>query len=133
MRAVIYIVILALLFLSPIERVDVADLLPIEAVAIYIDEGNIVLETDTENIGRGADVTKALEDMKESTPAVVYLDTAEILIVSQEAKNRVDELRQYLKPSVGVSIGDARGQVRETAKYLDVHGKLVKLKHWKSD
>ncbi len=133
MRTVIYIVILALLFLAPIERVDVADLLPIEAVAIYMEEGNVVLETDTENIGRGADVTKALDNMKESAPAVVYLDTAEFLIVSQEAEIWVDELRQYLKPSVGVCIGDARGQVRETAKYLDVHENLVELKHWKSD
>lgn len=133
MRKVIYVVILALLFLAPLDRVDVADLLPIEAVAVYMEDGNVVLETDTENVGRGEDVKQALDNLKEVTPAVVYLDTAELLIVSKDAKIWVDDLRQYLKQDVGVCVGDAKNRVKEMAKYLDVHGQTIKLKDWKSD
>lgn len=131
MRVVLYIVILAILFFVPLERVDVAKLLPIEAVAVYMEEGNVVFETDTEHKGRGADVAKALENLKENTPAVVYLDTAEFLIVSEDAQSHLNALRSYLKPSVKVCIGGARNHVKDAAKYLDVHGDLPMLEDLK--
>lgn len=131
MRIVLYIVILAILFFVPLERVDVAKLLPIEAVAVYMDEGNVVLETDTEHKGRGADVPQALESLKENTSTVVYLDTAKFLILSEDARLHLNALRSYLKPSVKVCIGDARGQVKNVAKYLDVHGDLPMLEDLK--
>lgn len=133
MRIIMYIVILALLFLAPIERMDVADLLPIEAVAVYAEDGKVVLETDTENIGRGENAVKALENLKETTAAVVYLDTAEYLIVSEETEEQIAELRKFLKPSVQVCIADAKGRVKDVAKYVDIHGDTVRLKHWKRD
>ena len=130
MRRIIYIVILALLFFAPVERVDVAKLLPIQAVAIYLEADTVVLETDTEDKGRGEDASKALDALKENTPAVVYLDTAEYLLVSEEAVSLVDELRPYLKPSVKVCVCDASGSVKNAAKYLDVHADLPELRHW---
>lgn len=131
MRIIMYIVLLSLLFLAPIERMDVADLLPVEAVAVYAEDGKVVLETDTENIGRGENASEALKNLKETASAVVYLDTAEYLIVSEEAEGWIDELRKYLKPSVRVCIADARKHVKEVAKYVDIHGNTIKLKHWK--
>ncbi len=130
MRVVLYIVILGLLFLAPLERVDVAKLLPVEAVAVYMEDGAVVLETDTENKGSGETVTQALDALKTNTPAVVYLDTAEFLLVSEDAAQWVDELRLFLKPSVKVCVCEAAGQVKNTAKYLEVHGKLPKLRDW---
>lgn len=130
MRMVIYIVILAILFFVPLERVDVAKLLPIEAVAVYMDGEDVVFETDTEHKGKGTDVTKAIVNLKESTPAVVYLDTAEFLMVSEEALPEINALRSHLKPSVKLFVGDAREKVKETAKYLEVHGSLPKLKDY---
>lgn len=130
MRRIIYIVILALLFFAPVERVDVAKLLPIEAVAIYMEEDTVVLETDTEDIGKGYSAALALQDLKENTPAVVYLDTAEYLLVSEDAVSHVDGLREYLKPSVKVSVCDAAGCVKDAARYLDVHGNLPQLRDW---
>ena len=130
MRMVIYIVILAILFFVPLERVDVAKLLPIEAVAVYMDAGDVVFETDTEHKGRGVDVTKAIENLKENTSAVVYLDTAEFLMVSEDALAEMDALRKHLKPSVKLFVGDAREKVKQTAKYLEVHGSLPKLKDY---
>ena len=130
MRMVLYLVILGLLFLAPLERADIAKLLPIEAVAVYVENGEVVLETDTQDRGRGTDVANALQVLKDTTPAVVYLDTAEFLLVSKDAVGYVEQLNNYLKPSVKVCICEASGRVKEAVKYLEVHGNLPKLRDW---
>lgn len=130
MRMVLYLVILGLLFLAPLERADIAKLLPIEAVAVYVENGEVVLETDTQNRGRGTDVANALQVLKDTTPAVVYLDTAEFLLVSKDAVGYVEQLNNYLKPSVKVCICETSGRVKEAVKYLEVHGNLPKLRDW---
>ena len=133
MRIAIYALIVIFTFLAPVQRVDVADLLPIEAVAMYIDNGLVVLETDTKHLGKGETVAKALEDLKHKTSAIVYLDTAEFLIVSKDAEDHILDLKQYLKPKVGVFVGDGKERVKDMAKYLDIHGNTTMLKHWELD
>lgn len=127
MRIVIYVVILGLMLLAPVERIDVEKLLPIESVAIYMDGDTVVLETDTENKGRGESASDALENLKDMTPAVVYLDTAEYLLVSEEALSEADNLMQFLKPSVKVCICDARGRVKDVTKFLQAHENTAPL------
>lgn len=133
MRVVMYIVILSLLFLAPLERTDVAKLLPIEAVAVYKENGEVVLETDTKHRGSGDDATKALENLKSVTPAIVYLDTAEFLILAEDTVSEIEGLRMYLKPRVKVCVADGRGRVKDMAKYLEIHGNLPEIKDWKPE
>lgn len=132
MRKVLYAAILALLFAVPLERVDVAKLLPIRAVVIYVQDETVVLETDTQHTGRGEDAIAALKDLKQNTSSVVYLDTAEYLLIAPGAEEYAESLRSELKPSVKVCVCDAAGKVSEAAKYLDVHGKLTELRHWRT-
>ena len=70
-RWILYVTILLMLYVAPLERLDVAKLLPIQAVAVYTEGDAVVLETDTENKGKGASIADALQDLKENTPAVV--------------------------------------------------------------
>lgn len=130
MRKVIYAAILLALCFVPLERQDVAKLLPVQAVAVYVEGNEVVLETDTGNIGRGESGIKALENLKETTPAVVYLDTAEFFLVSENAVAEANTLAQYLKPSVSVCVCDAAGRVKDAVAYLDVHEKLPQLRNW---
>lgn len=132
MRKVLYAALLIPLFFVPLNRVNIADLLPVEAVAVYMDGEQIVLETDTEHKGTGKTAEKALAALKENTPAVVYLDTAEYLLVSADAVEQVENLRPYLKPSVKVCVCQAAGKVKNAVEYLEVHGDLVSLKTWKT-
>ena len=131
MRWILYIAILASLFLAPLERLDVAKLLPIQAVAVYMDGDAVVLETDTGHKGRGTDVAEGLQNLKKNTPAVVYLDTAEYLLLDKNATDFLEQLKNFLKPSVKICICDASGRVQKVAEYLNVHGKLPKLKDYK--
>lgn len=130
MRKIICILIIAALCFVPLKRVDIAKLRPIQAVAMYMEDQQIVLETDTGDQGRGKRVLDALQNLKEKTAAVVYLDTADFLLVAENAISHVGELAQNIKQSVKVCVCEAAGRVKEVAQYLEVHGNLPKLKDW---
>ncbi len=125
MRRILYCVILLAAFFVPVERLDVAKLLPVEAIAIYLEEGAIVLETDTENKGRGETVQEALKNLKENTTKIIYLDTARYLLVAENTQAQTQELLQYLKPNIRQGTYGG-GDVKEEAKYLDAHRESAK-------
>lgn len=130
MRILLYIVILALLFLAPVQRLDVAKLEPVQTVAVSMEDGTVILETDTDNTGRGVDAAEALQDLEDTTPGVIYLDTAEYLLVTEAALDCVDTLRSSLSSSVRVSLWDGEGSVKTAAKYLGIRKDLPKLRDW---
>ncbi len=132
MRKIFYGIILLLMLCVPLERLDVAKLLPIEAVALYMDNGQIVLETDTQDVGKGTSVEQALQNLKDITPAVVYLDTARYLLIAEDAVGYTDAISRYLKASVEVAVCDAKGVVKDTVKYLDAHGGTTTLRDMKN-
>ena len=127
MKLLLYVLIIAVSFLAPVERLDVENLLPIEAVALYYEDGLLTLETDSGHKGAGDTLQDALWDLKERTPARVYLDTARYLMVAPEAKGQIEGMKAYLGGRTKVSIWDVRGQVKAAMQYLEVHGKTVLL------
>lgn len=132
MRKILYIIIISILFLSPVERLDVAELEPVQTVAVSYENG-VVLQTDTNNKGSGRTVDYALQDLENRTPGVIYLDTAQYLLVAQNAVDYVDELRKYLSPTVKVAMWDEEGSVESAARYLAVRKDLPKLKDWQPE
>ena len=125
MRILLYIAILAAMLFAPVDRLDIAKLEPVEAVAVYMEDAQITLQTDGENIGKGATAQEALTDLKENALAVIYLDTADYLLIGEGAENAANDLRQYLRESVQIGKYNG-GNVKEEAKYLDVHGNAEK-------
>ena len=130
MRKVLYVALLVPLFFVPLHRVNIADLLPVEAVAIYMNGNQVVLETDTGNKGSGETVEKAVAALKENTPAVVYLDTAKYLLISPDATEQAERLYSYLKPSVKVCVCQAAGRVKDMVEYLEIQRDLPQLKNF---
>lgn len=131
MRVVIYIVILAALFLAPLQRVEIANLEPIQAVWVYTENETVFLETDTEDKGSGTTVADALADMKRNSSGIVYLDTAQYLFVSPSATESVAALQPYLKDSVQLCIWNGQGKMQDAVKYADSHKIGIKMKQWK--
>ena len=127
MRRLCYLAILVGIFFAPVEKLDIADLEPVQAVAVYMDGDNVVLETDTQDKGRGKSAEEALADMKKNTPTVIYLDTAEYLLVAKNAEDYADTLRGYLKRDIKI-VEYYGGSVKEEAKYADVHQGEERLK-----
>lgn len=127
MRVLLYIVILGLMLLAPVQRLDIAKLQPIEAVAVFTQNGNVILLTDTGDRGEGQNVSQALEDMKARASSILYLDTARFLLISEEGKQYLAEIKAVLKPSVQTGAYHG-GDVKEEAKYLDAHMDSAKPK-----
>lgn len=125
MRILLYIIILVAMFFAPVNRLDIAKLEPVEAVAIYMEDGQVTLQTDGKSMGRGATAAEALQNLKENALAVVYLDTADYLLVGDGAQDAAQQLQEYLKNSVQIGRYSG-GSVKDEAKYLDVHGNSAK-------
>ena len=120
MKAIAYIMILTLMLMAPVIRLDISKLEPVEAVAVTIEEGNVRLETDTGSIGRGKTVSQALEDLKTNATLIIYLDTAQYLLVGDGAEETSEELRKYLSKSV-ITARYNGGEIAEEVLYLNAH------------
>ena len=82
-RIPIYIILIALVFIAPVRRVDVGTLEPVEIIAVSKERGMTVVRTDTDDVGIGKSIEQALEDLKQTATGVVYLDTAEFLLLAK--------------------------------------------------
>ena len=120
MRTALYILIIIVMLTAPVRRLDVAKLQPVEAVAICVDRGAVIIKTDTDDMGRGKTAQQALENLKDTTAAVIYLDTAEYLLIGNGAEEYAKELKPYFKKSIKVRSYNG-GTVKEETKYLDAH------------
>ena len=130
MRSVVCIAILLLSLFAPVERLDVAKLQPVQTVAVSMNGQEVVLETDTGDVGRGVTGKEALKDLQENALSVIYLDTAEYLLVADGAEYQAEQLRPHL--SGMVRVGEyGGGSVEEETKYWKIHGDLPKLRDWK--
>ena len=130
-RMILYITVLAAVWFAPVEAANIGSLHPVEVVVIYEEEGEVVLETDTGDLGKGTDSVTALEDLKKTTPGIIYLDTAEYLLIGEEMEDAVEELRPYLKKNIKLCKAEKGMDLTETAAYLTVHGKMPQLGKWK--
>ena len=132
MRIVLYIVILALLFLAPLERLDIAHLEPVQTLAVRVNDGKVELETDTGNAGQGRTVAEAVKDMKENTSGVIYLDTAQYLLLTEPALSVTEELADYLRPGIYMCMWDGEGSVAGAAQYLEIRKDLPRFRQMRT-
>ena len=131
-RILCYIGILAAVLAWPVERLDVGKLRPVQTVAVYKKDNWVVIETDTEDIGYGATAHQALANLEDTTSGVIYLDTAEYLLLSKDAEDAVEDLRSELKPSVQMCYIARQVDLKEAGIFLAAHGDLPKLKMWET-
>lgn len=129
-KVLLYIVLVASSFVLPLERADIAKLQPIEAIGIHDFGGQIIITTDTGDLGAGKNAAEALNDLIENTPGIVYLDTAEYLLVTESMTAEIKHLQNELKKSVKLCLWDGDEDLKCAVKYLSVHGKLPQLKDW---
>lgn len=109
---------------------DVAKLRPVEVIAVYKSGNAVVMATDTDDIGMGENATAALENMRMTSPAVIYLDTAEYLLIGPGAEEEVDMIRQELKGSVKLCLMEGKIDLQQASLYLPVHEDPPCLRQW---
>lgn len=129
-KTVLYGALLAAALMIPTEAAELGKMKPVETVCVRLEADTITIETDTEDIGRGATVLEALENLKDTTAGTIYLDTAEYLLVMGGAEQQLPELSKYLKMSVRICKAEGDIPVKDTAAFLSAHRPAVKLKQW---
>ncbi len=129
-RFLLYAAILILLFLIPVGGTDVARLRPVETVMVYAQDGEIVIRTDTKDFGTGKDSLAAFKNLEATTPGIIYLDTADFLLVTEDALDEIDSLRKYLKKDVQLYCFAGDVDPADASRYLSIHGNGPKLKSW---
>ena len=129
-RIIIYIGILALVVAAPVKPMDIEKLRPVQIVSVYKESNWTVIETDTEDKGIGGTARQALQNMKDTSEGVIYLDTAEYLLVTKETEEATRELIAELKPSVRMCMTTGVEDLKQAVLYLKAHGGLPKLKAW---
>ena len=128
MRPILYIVILLCLLKAPVQKLDVAELEPVQTVSVRCEQNKIILETDTQNRGEGETLKEAISDLEKRTPGVIYLDTAQYLLLTKDAIPYIRGLEKYLRSSVRACLWDGKGSVEMADKYLCVRNDLPTLK-----
>ena len=129
-RIAVYIVTLALLTFSPVKGAELGKMRPVEVVLVYAQAGEVVILTDTEDVGKGKDGLSALKNLKATTAGTIYLDTAEYLLIGEGGEPAAEALRTHLKKNTKVCKGDSGIDLKNVAVYLSVHGDLPRLEAW---
>lgn len=106
---------------GPFSGSDVAKLEPVEVLRLSREDGLIVLETDTKNTGRGADIPNALMDMKRTASAEIFLDTADYLVVAPDCAELLSEMIGVLRPATRVCVQGGELKLEEAAAFFAIH------------
>ena len=117
-----YILVLAAVWVTAsADRTEIGDLIPVEIVEVRKEESIIKVTTDTGNVGLGESVKEAFEDLKATTAGVVYLDTADFVLLEESAVGLIPELCGYVKQRAAVCLIEGEVNLKEAAGYLTVH------------
>ena len=108
---------------------DIGQLHPVEVVQLYEKGGLLFLETDTGDKGWGLSTDEALKKLKETTPGIIYLDTADYLLVERGLDREIASLDKHLKKNTRVCYAPESIELQEVVLYLRVHRPESTLKN----
>lgn len=131
-KIVLYILLLGAALLLPVEGEDVGKLLPVEVVQLDKTGDTLVISTDADAKGTGTTMAAAVQNMHATADGIVFLDTADFLLVTDAAKQHVEDMTEYLKPSVRVCMLRSEVDLKEAAGYLRVHKPQQHLRDWET-
>ena len=131
-KGLIYGILLVVALIIPTNDVELGKMKPVETVSVRKEEGNVIVETDTEDSGIGMTLEDALRDLKETTAGSIYLDTATYLIIDQDCQELIPKLYHFLKPNVRVCSRQGDVDIKTVGEFLGEHTPEMKLKDWKA-
>lgn len=129
-RILLYIIVLASMWYFKPAKTDIGMLRAVELIYVYRENGEIVIETDTEDVGIGGTMKDAIANLKETTAGTIYLDTADYALFHRNALDEVRSLATYIKPKVGICATNGEISVKEAAKYLAAHNPQNQIGKW---
>ena len=95
-KILLYILLLGAALIIPVEGTDVGKLLPVELVQLDKMGDTVVISTDAGATGTGETVKAAIRDMEKTAAGIVFLDTADYLLVTESAMEEVESITEHL-------------------------------------
>ncbi|MBQ9967547.1 MAG: hypothetical protein IJO88_02350 [Oscillospiraceae bacterium] len=122
--------VLRLTGLLPFQSSDVAELVPVQALVISVEAGEVRLDGG-DCLGVGTDWDSAWEDLQKSGKGHVFLGTVDHVILCGEALSLLPRVVEshLLRPAASVcSAPDSVPNAKLAAEYLSAHGGAVTLR-----
>lgn len=110
---------------------DIATLEPVRAIYLFMDSGELAIETDTGDSGTGLTLADAYADMKSKADGEVFLDTAEFLLLAPNVPVENDFFT-LLRPDCKVAFTEAVPDMKTVSDYLSAHPPKTSLAHLRS-
>ena len=111
----------------PSSGTELGELRPVSLLVIRTQGNNIQLLTDTLDLGTGETLDAALQNLEDTTPGHLFLDTVENLILTKEAKFLIPQLKQLLRPGVTVCAAKSELNPETAPEYLNSHTPRYRL------
>ncbi len=111
-----------LLLLLPQRGTDVGELLPAEILLIEKDAGRYVITTDTGHSARGDSLETAMDALRDTAPGVIFLDTADYVLLTGETLDCLDVLPNFVRPGTKVYAAEGAADPEELGAFLRAQG-----------
>lgn len=111
---------------------DVGKLQPVQVVRVAGGEGQILLETDTQNWGYGENVDAAIKNMKKTASGEIFLDTADYLLIAEGAEKTLPDLMDHLRPSCAICKVHGTADLAQVGQFFEVHAPKLTLADWRA-
>lgn len=110
---------------------DVGRLSPAQVVLLR-QRDQVMLRTDTKELGIGEDVEKAIRNMKDTSQHRIFLDTADYLLIEPGAEMWIDQLQEYLRPSCNICYIVGEVDPEQAGQFLQRHKPMLTLTEYKA-
>lgn len=130
-RWLLYGAAIALLGLSPLQGVDLGKLIPVETVWLSEQNGQVYILTDAGDEGVGTDVQTALNNLQDTASGIVFLETADYVIVETGGEELLEQLHSVLRPSSMICTADKQPELEEATEFLGAHEPHLTLRQWR--
>ena len=106
---------------------QVEELKPVSLLCVRKEAGEVCLETDGGDLGRGKDFSSAVGDLGLSSAGTVFLDTTEYVVLEEQGAECLKDLYEVLRPAAEVCLGVGNLSPETAAAYLKAHSPEVTL------
>ena len=116
--------------LLPLHGTDAAKLEPAQILLLEATDRGLRIRTDTGAVGVGADPEQALSDLEQTAQGVLFLQTAETLVLTKDALSYLPQAArsQKLRPAAKVyALEGELPEAKEAAEFLAGHSAGVTL------
>ena len=121
-----------LLELTPFAGTDVAKLQPVEVVLVEETSGSYVVKTDTGHTGTGSTLPEAFENLYNTTPGAIFLETADFAVLTAPECRLCAELITYLRPACSVCVLTQHTDLQKLGQFLNAHTPVYTLQDYRA-